>query len=155
VTVAAAPEAVERRAQEPRRRARELAVQMLYQAELAGRALDELADTFWAQVAEQAEGLSPEARGFATELATGTAAHQAEIDPIIAATSEHWRLDRMNVLDRIVLRLAIYELRHRPDTPPKVAINEAVELARTFGTDDSVRFVNGVLDAVQRRGVEG
>jgi N utilization substance protein B len=70
---------------------------------------------------------------------------------MIAESAEHWRLERMNVLDRLILRMAIYELLHEPDTPGKVIINEALELARTFSGDDAIRFVNGVLDAVRRK----
>ena len=70
---------------------------------------------------------------------------------MIVEAAEHWRLERLNVLDRLILRLAIYELLHEPETPSKVVINEALELARTFSGDDAVRFVNGVLDAVRRR----
>lgn len=135
----------------PRHRARELAVQMLYQAEVGRLDVAALEDTFWGQVPEQIAGLPAEARAFALRLAVVTAAHVAEVDPLIAEAAANWRLERMNVLDRIVLRLAVYELRHEPDTPPRVVINEALELARTFGTDDSVRFVNGVLDAIPRK----
>ena len=74
----------------------------------------------------------------------------AELDPRIQAAAEHWRLARMAVIDRLILRIATYELRHEPDTPAAVVINEALELARTFSGDDAVRFVNGVLDAVAR-----
>jgi len=87
---------------------------------------------------------------FATRLATGVAGTVADIDPMIVEAAENWRIERMNVLDRLILRLAIYEFLHEPGTPAKVVINEALELARTFSTDDSVRFINGILDAVRR-----
>jgi N utilization substance protein B len=74
----------------------------------------------------------------------------ADIDPMIAEAAQNWRLERMNVLDRLILRLAVYEFLHEPETPAKVIINEALELARTFSADDSVRFINGVLDAIRR-----
>ena len=83
--------------------------------------------------------------------APGVADTVASIDPMIVEAAEHWRLERLNVLDRLILRLAIYELLHEPGTPSKVVINEALELARTFSGDDAVRVVNGVLDAVRRR----
>jgi transcription antitermination protein NusB len=70
---------------------------------------------------------------------------------VIIEAAEHWRLERMNVLDRLILRIAIYELVHEPETPAKVVINEALELARTFSGDDAVRFINGVLDAIRRK----
>jgi len=69
---------------------------------------------------------------------------------LIGEAAQNWRIERMNVLDRLILRLAVYEFLHEPATPAKVIINEALELARTFSTDDSVRFINGVLDAVRR-----
>ncbi len=69
---------------------------------------------------------------------------------MIVEAAQNWRIERMNVLDRLILRMAIYEFLHEPATPAKVIINEALELARTFSTDDSVRFINGVLDAVRR-----
>ena len=90
-------------------------------------------------------------QAFATRLAEGVAGALAELDPIIVEAAEHWRLERLNVLDRLILRLAIYELLHEPETPAKVVINEALELARTFSGDEAVRFVNGVLDAVRRK----
>ena len=70
---------------------------------------------------------------------------------MIAEAAEHWRIERMNVLDRLILRLAVYEFLHEPDTPATVIINEALELARTFSGDEAVRFINGVLDAIRRR----
>jgi N utilization substance protein B len=151
VTTETACEAASGRLGQPRHRARALAVQMLYQGEVGGLTVAVLGETFWTQLPEEAEGLSPEARAFATELARGTAAHIAELDPLISKAAANWRLERFQVLDRIVLRLAVYELRHQPDTPPRVVINEALELARTFGTEESVRFVNGVLDAIHLR----
>ena len=97
------------------------------------------------------EPANEEVQAFATRLAAGVADTVASIDPMIVEAAEHWRLERLNVLDRLILRLAIYELLHEPGTPSKVVINEALELARTFSGDDAVRFVNGVLDAVRRR----
>ena len=73
------------------------------------------------------------------------------LDPVISESAEHWRIERMNVLDRLILRLAVYEFLHEAETPARVIINEALELARTFSNDDSVRFINGILDAVRRR----
>jgi N utilization substance protein B len=73
-----------------------------------------------------------------------------DLDPLIAQAADNWRIERMNVLDRLILRLAVYEFLYERGTPAKVIINEALELARTFSTDDSVRFINGVLDAVRR-----
>jgi transcription antitermination protein NusB len=89
-------------------------------------------------------------RAFATHLADGVVAHLAEIDPLITDAADHWRLERMQVMDRLILRLAVYEFLFESDTPSKVIINEALELARTFSADDSVRFINGILDAIRR-----
>ena len=136
---------------EARHQARELALQMLYQWEVGRLPMPEVGQTFWAHADDPEAPLTAEVRRFATALAEGVAASVATIDPMIAESAEHWRLERMNVLDRLILRMAIYELLHEPDTPGKVVINEALELARTFSGDDAIRFVNGVLDAVRRK----
>ena len=134
---------------ESRHRAREVAVQMLYQWEVGKVSMFEVGQTFWTGPAA-AEPLPDELRAFATKLATGVAGTVADIDPMIAEAAQNWRIERMNVLDRLILRLAVYEFLHEVETPGKVIINEALELARTFSTDDSVRFINGVLDAIRR-----
>lgn len=139
----------ERPERETRHRAREAAVQMLYQWEVGRVPMGDVSQTFWTGPAVS-EAIGDELRAFATTLATGVAATVTEIDPMIVAAAENWRIERMNVLDRLILRLAVYEFLHEPETPAKVIINEALELARTFSTDDSVRFINGVLDAVRR-----
>lgn len=134
-----------------RSRAREAALQMLYQWEIGRGDLEETLTAYW----DVAGGAPSETvRELATTLARGTARHLDELDALIVDASAHWRLPRMAVVDRLILRLAAYELRHTPDTPPKVAINEALELARRFSTDDAVKFVNGVLDAIRKRLVE-
>jgi N utilization substance protein B len=122
---------------------------MLYQWEVGRVSISEVGQTFWSGPAAS-EALGDDMRGFATRLATGVAGTVADIDPMIVEAAENWRIERMNVLDRLILRLAIYEFLHEPGTPAKVVINEALELARTFSTDDSVRFINGILDAVRR-----
>jgi N utilization substance protein B len=134
---------------ESRHGAREAAIQMLYQWEIGRGSMDDVQQTFWAHAPDGAP-LTEELRAFATTLATGTAAHVAALDPLITDAAEHWRIERMNVLDRLILRLAVYELLHEPETPGKVIINEALELARSFSADDSVRFINGILDAIRR-----
>ena len=144
-----APSTSTERSPESRHRARETAVQMLYQWEVGRASMDDVLQTFWAHPPEGTP-LTEELRGFATSLAAGTAAHVAKLDPLIAEAAEHWRIERMNVLDRLILRLAVYEFLHEPDTPGKVIINEALELARSFSADDSVRFINGILDAIRR-----
>jgi len=133
-----------------RHRAREAAVQMLYQWEVGHQPMPDVVQTFWTLNPGAEAPVSDELRAFATRLATGVVDALAVIDRMIAETAVHWRLERMNVLDRLVLRLAIYEFLHEPETPAKVVINEALELARAFGADDSVRFANGILDAVRK-----
>ena len=134
---------------ESRHRGREAAVQMLYQWEVGKVSMVEVGQTFWTGPAA-IEPFGEDLRSFATKLATGVAGSVADIDPMIAEAAQNWRLERMNVLDRLILRLAVYEFLHEIDTAAKVIINEALELARTFSTDDSVRFINGVLDAIRR-----
>jgi N utilization substance protein B len=122
---------------------------MLYQSEVGRTPIEEVCRMFWTG---GPAGTPPaeNVRAFATSLASGVAAHSAELDPLIGEAAEHWRLERMNVMDRLILRLGVYEFLHEPDTPAIVVINEALELGRTFGADESVRFINGILDAIRR-----
>ena len=122
---------------------------MLYQWEVGRAPMDDVQRTFWTH-APEGMPLSDDLRGFAVSLASGTAEHVAELDPLITDAADNWRIERMNVLDRLILRLAVYEFLHEPETPGKVIINEALELARSFSADDSVRFINGILDAIRR-----
>ena len=124
---------------------------MLYQCEVGRAPIEEVRQTFWLQDQASTKALPDDARAFASSLAVGVVAQAGSIDPVIAVVAEHWRLERMNVMDRLVLRLAVYEFLHHPDTPARVIINEALELARTFSGDEAVRFVNGMLDAIRRR----
>jgi transcription antitermination protein NusB len=117
-----------------RHEARERALGLLYEAEQKGIEPE-------AVLAELP--VAPDS--FAEELVRGVAEHAAELDALIAATATNWRLERMAMLDRTVLRLGTYELLHRPDVPPAVAIDEAVELAKAYCGEESPRFVNGVL----------
>lgn len=140
-----------RTGREPRHRAREAAVQMLYQWEVGRSSMPDVTQTFWLHDQPAAESLAEAGRAFADKLATGVADTVGALDPVIVEAAEHWRIERMNVMDRLILRLAVYEFLHEPATPSRVIINEALELARTFSNDDSVRFVNGILDAIRRR----
>lgn len=136
-----------------RHAAREAALQILYQWEIGGASLDDTLATYW-EVREEdpdASALAPVDRQYAADLARGTAARMAEIDPLIEAQAEHWRLSRMAVVDRLILRLAAFELRHTPDALPPVVINEALELARTFSSEDAVPFINGILDGLAKK----
>jgi N utilization substance protein B len=131
----------------PRHRAREAALRALYLWEIGGVTPQQAIGVYFREHAADAGG---DVMSFATAIIEGTVADLAAIDALITAHSQHWRLERLAVIDRLVLRLAVWELRHETETPPPVVINEAIELARRFGTDDSVRFVNGVLDAIRQ-----
>jgi len=123
---------------------------MLYHCEVA-RATPAEAMAAHGEIEQSTRLESRDAEQFASELVLGTVAHAGEIDPVIAESAEHWSPERMAVIDRLILRMAVFQLRHRPDVPAKVVINEAIELARRFGGEESGRFVNGVLDAIKRR----
>jgi N utilization substance protein B len=130
-----------------RRKARECALQMLFAADVAGTRGDQLARTFWSELA--ANELEPGAQEFATRLAMGTLSHLEEVDERIRSRAEHWRISRMALVDRNLLRLAVYEFLHEP-TPRTVTINEALEIARRFSTYEATQFINGILDAIKR-----
>jgi N utilization substance protein B len=136
---------------DPRHRARESALQILYQSEVGACGVAAAADTFFAHQWPDADPPDPALRTFATGLARDTAARLPTIDPLIADTAERWRPERMAVVDRLILRLAVCELLRDPGTPPPVVINEALELARTFSGEDSVKFINGMLDAIRKK----
>jgi N utilization substance protein B len=122
---------------------------MLYQCEVGRTPIEEVCRSFWTGGPAGAPPGEP-IRAFAERLATGVVGRGAALDPLIAEAAEHWRLERMNIMDRSILRLAVYEFLYEPETPAKVIINEALELARRFSADESVRFINGVLDAIRR-----
>jgi N utilization substance protein B len=131
-----------------RHAAREAAVQALYLCEI-GRISPEVAvETFFAQHLPDAEAT---VREFATRLVLGVHGEQALLDALIGEHSANWRVERLAVTDRIILRLGAWELRNVAETPPAVVLDEAIELARAFGTDDSPSFVNGVLDGIRRK----
>ena len=136
---------------DPRHRAREAALQILYQWDIGRGEVDEAAATFFTLQWPNPDPPPEELRAFATALAHDTVARLAEIDLLIAETAERWRPERMAVLDRLTLRMAICELQRDRETPPAVVINEALELARTFSTEESVKFINGMLDAVRKK----
>ena len=133
-----------------RHRARQAAVQMLYQWEMGQHDIEEVLRTFWEANLPGLEGAPEAVRTFAEELVRLTIANIEKIDPIISDTAEHWRLSRIAALDRIILRLAISEFLDG-STPRNVVINEALELAKTFSGNESVKFVNGILDAVKKK----
>jgi N utilization substance protein B len=131
----------------PRHRAREAALQVLYFWEIGRVEPGEALDTFFREHKTDEAG---DVREFAGTLVHGTIASLVELDRVIEQHSANWRLERLAVIDRLILRMAIWELKHEPGIDAAVVLNEAIELARTFGNDDSVRFVNGVLDAVKK-----
>jgi N utilization substance protein B len=128
-----------------RSRCREWALQFLYQAEFSGQQDPEAVVRFWRHF--QTEGAVP---AYLRKLVDGVASHREELDAQIVRYSEHWRLERMTLVDRNLLRLAIYELLYQPQIPAKVAINEAVEMAKRYGSEASGGFVNGILDQVRQ-----
>jgi transcription antitermination protein NusB len=136
---------------DPRHRAREAALQILYQWEIGRTDVASAADTFFELQWADAEAPSEEFRTFATELAHETVRRLAEADALIADKAERWRPERMAVLDRLILRMAVAELLRTSSTPAPVIINEALELARTFSTEEAVKFINGMLDAIRRK----
>ena len=136
---------------DPRHRAREAAVQILYQWEIGGRDVERAAETFFAFQWPNADAPPDDLRAFAAALSRDTVKSLDAIDALIAETAERWRPERMAVLDRLILRMAICELMRDRGTPPAVVINEALELARTFSTEESVKFINGMLDALRKK----
>jgi len=126
-----------------RRRAREIALQVLYQLDLDPADPEKVLARHW-------ENFQPseQAREFCARLVEGVLSNGEEIDRLIEGNSDNWTLKRMAVVDRNILRLATFELRYCPDVPFKVTLNEAVELAKKFGADDSGAFINGILDRV-------
>ena len=129
-----------------RRKARELALQMLFQHDMAGNAPDMVISTF-----EDLQKSKPNTREFAERIFRGTVDHLTEIDDMIQAQAENWRLSRMAVVDRNIIRMSVYEFLHESDTPKLVIIDEAVEIAKKFGTQKSSQFINGILDGILKR----
>ena len=129
-----------------RRKARELALQMLFQHDMSANQPDAIIATF-----EELQKSKPNTREFATRVFKGTLEHVEQIDEMIQKQAENWRLSRMAAVDRNIIRMAIYEFMHEDDTPKLVVIDEAIEIAKKFGTDKSSQFINGILDGVLKR----
>ncbi|MGC2530979.1 MAG: transcription antitermination factor NusB [Candidatus Acidiferrum sp.] len=127
-----------------RTKSREFAMQMLFQWDMSEQEPAKLEAKFW-----RAAKAADSTRTFANQLFEGAVKDTAAIDELIVKQAENWRLERLAVIDRAILRLAIYELR-TADTPPKVILNEAVELAKKFSSEEAGSFVNGILDAVHK-----
>ena len=132
-----------------RRRARELALQMLFENDLTGSSPEDMFCHFqeWRHAAEST-------RDFAKKLVVGTLTHRREIDELIARQAANWRLERMPAVDRNILRMALYEIQHEPGTPAPVVIDEAIEIAKRFSTPHSSQFINGILDGVLKAPAE-
>jgi N utilization substance protein B len=143
-----------------RRTAREMALQMLYQRDVGASDLAQIFHAFdlgehlatGGDPARQRRRLE-EAFGFARRLVRGAAEHQDEIDELIARQADNWRLERMPIVDRNVLRLAVYEMLYSDETPELVVVDEAIELAKKYGSEQSGRFINGLLDGLLKAGV--
>jgi N utilization substance protein B len=128
-----------------RHESREWAVQFLFQRDFNAGDLGEALEEFWKERQPVAK-----LRAFAEELVRGVEAHRAEIDALLQKYAENWEVRRMGGVDRNVMRVALFEMLHRPDIPPVVSINEAVELVKESGSDESGRFVNGILDRARK-----
>jgi len=125
-----------------RRQSRERALQVLFQWDIHGNT-DHWLKEFW-----EHNILSPEARAFADRIVEGVMAHRGELDSLIGSVATNWKVSRMPVVDRNILRAALYELLWMPDVPAKVSVNEAIELSKQFADDETRRFINGILDKV-------
>jgi transcription antitermination protein NusB len=126
-----------------RRKSREYAMQMLYQWELGGNTPEQVGASFFLE-----RKADSEVENFARGLFRGTVSDIDRLDQLVREHAANWRLERMAAVDRSILRLAVYELLHNPETPPLAVINEALEIARRFSGEGSVEFVNGILDAI-------
>jgi|SRR5581483_8430557 len=127
-----------------RRKSRELALQMLFQADMGRQTQEDVRRTFW----KERNTVAADVRGFADDLFRVASDRTSEIDKLIEGHAEHWRMGRMAAVDRNILRTAVAEFLAYPSTPRAVIINEALEIARKFSSPESVQFVNGVLDSV-------
>lgn len=129
-----------------RRRGRELALQVLYQLEMSGGELEQALCSFTDSFAHTAK-----AHRFGEDLVRGVLSRRTEIDQLIAGASEHWRIERLSRIDANIIRIAVHEMTGDPALPMEIAINEAIEVAKKFGTAESPAFVNGLLDEVAKR----
>jgi N utilization substance protein B len=129
-----------------RRKARELALQMLFQFDMSGNQPEMIIGTF-----EELQKSKPNTREFAVKIFNGTIAHMTDLDDMIQSQAENWRLSRMACVDRNIIRMSVYEFLHEADTPKLVIIDEAIEIAKKYGTDKSPQFINGILDGILKK----
>lgn len=130
----------------PRRQSRIVAMQMLYQIQLTDVPVPILMERFW-----QSQNTSTELRPFVVQLVEGTTAHLETIDTVLQNTSQNWKLHRMPVVDLSILRCATYEILYLSDIDAATSINEAIEIAKSYSTPDSPKFINGVLDGIRKK----
>lgn len=130
-----------------RRTARECALQLLFQMDIAGEDVETAIPKFW----QLKEDINDQVREFCDALGRGYWDNRELIDRIISENASNWRLDRMAVVDRNIMRISIYEFLFRDDIPEKVSINEAIEIAKRYGGPESTQFINGILDAVKNK----
>ena len=132
-----------------RRRSREYALQILFQLELTGNKLsNEVLDEFWESIKED-----DEVKQFTYDIVSSTLANLETIDRVIQKAADHWAIERMAAIDRNILRAATNEILYRSDIPSSVAINEALEIAKKYSTEDSAPFINGILDRIAEEGI--
>jgi N utilization substance protein B len=129
-----------------RRKSRELAMQMLFQADVGKQTPEQVRDTFWISSGE----VDSEVRGFAEDLFRVANVHMERIDELIAQNSKHWRIERMPAVDRNLLRMSVGEMIGYKSTPFPIVINEALEIARRYSAPESINFLNGMLDSIAR-----
>ncbi|MDP8298891.1 MAG: transcription antitermination factor NusB [Candidatus Tantalella remota] len=127
---------------------REIALKVLYANDITGEPVEDCLSKYW----EHDENTDDSVRGFAEDIVNGVNANKDELDRTITEYAANWEMGRMATVDRNILRIASYELLFAPDIPPKVAINEAIEMAKKYGDKDSGKFVNGILDKVNKTG---
>ena len=129
-----------------RRKSRIVAMQILYQIQLTAEPVQDIMDQFW-----QSQDIDAELRPFAEQLVGGTITHLAEIDAKLQTSSQNWKLHRMPIVDLSILRCGTYEILYVNDIDPEVSINEAIEIAKTYSTPKSPKFINGILDNILKR----
>ena len=130
-----------------RTKSRECALQMLYQVDIRRADPKQILEEFW----RAHEQITDDIKAYASQLVEGTLQHLADIDRLITAHADNWALKRMAVIDRNILRVGAFELLYLEEVPPKVCINEAIELAKRFGDAESGKFINGILDAIHKK----
>lgn len=129
-----------------RRKARESALQILFQLEFNYSKVEKTISQFWKEI-KAAENI----RDYSVWLVKGILTHQKEIDDLIQSISDHWRISRMAIVDRNILRIAVFELLFEKNVAPAIVINEAIEIAKKYSTEDAAAFVNGILDGIRKK----